>query len=549
MGAVRGVLLDESVLLSDDGDDGPLLKPGAEAVLRRLRYSDLRVGFCHDGEVSAQKVKTLKHMENFSRCCLKKQLLEAAFLQKTARMHSYTCISLTAPDIINSFNQVLLEWGIAGDGCFYVTSKKHEAAAYEIVGQSWVIVHIGVDCCYTTNNEFLFIEKLEQLPLAICCFTKKALKNLSLLIIGYLMKPSREEDFAKAATLNSEQRGAFPMYPPKNRLMFVPLSFEFPLESQLQVVDAVLHKATDEIINFKPNTSTEFSEGVSFSTGMRELERFIKDHPECCLIDPLKNIYPLLDRHQIQQILLGLQEINMQDHCRLRAPYFLKVHFLELYFFAAYIVYCNKIKPEKIDAFNEPNLRDQLSEANLSFPIIVKPQIACGVGDAHNMALVFKFEDFKGLHVPLPAILQEYLDHGSLIYKFYVLGTNVFHAVKKSMPNASFLVSSQEKNGLKPITFDSLKSLPVATDDQFSVDRLKGGKELDVDLVNSAASWLKIKLDLTIFGFDLVIQEDSGDHVIVDLNYLPSFKEVPNADAIPAFWTAIRSSYESRKTN
>ncbi|KAG6506752.1 hypothetical protein ZIOFF_032081 [Zingiber officinale] len=375
MGAVRGVILDESVLLSDDGDDGPLLKPGAEAVLRRLRYSDLRVGFCHDGEVSSQK---------------------AAFLQKTARMHSYTCISLTAPDIINSFNQVLLEWGIAGDRCFYVTSKKHEAAAYEIVGQSWVIVHIGVDCCYTTNNEFLFIEKLEQLPLAICCFTKKALKNLSLLIIGYLMKPSREEDFAKAATLNSEQ----------NRLMFVPLSFEFPLESQLQAVDAVLHKATDEIINFKPNTSTEFSQGVSFSTGMCELERFIKDHPECCLIDPLKNIYPLLDRHQIQQILLGLQEINMQDHCRLRAPYFLKVHFLELYFFAAYIVYCNKIKPEKIDAFNEPNLRDQLSEANLSFPIIVKPQIACGVGDAHNMALVFKFEDFKGLHVPLPAILQ-----------------------------------------------------------------------------------------------------------------------------------------------
>lgn len=43
MAAVRGVLLDESVLLSDDGDDGPLLKPGAEAVLRRLRYSDLRV--------------------------------------------------------------------------------------------------------------------------------------------------------------------------------------------------------------------------------------------------------------------------------------------------------------------------------------------------------------------------------------------------------------------------------------------------------------------------------------------------------------------------
>lgn len=50
--------------------------------------------------------------------------------------------------------------------------------------------------------------------------------------------------------------------------------------------------------------------------------------------------------------------------------------------------------------------------------------------------------------------MQEYVDHGSLIYKFYVLGTNVFHAVKKSMPNANLLVSSQEKNGFKPITFD-----------------------------------------------------------------------------------------------
>lgn len=45
------------------------------------------------------------------------------------------------------------------------------------------------------------------------------------------------------------------------------------------------------------------------------------------------------------------------------------------------------------DAFNEPNLRDQLSEANLSFPIIVKPQIACGVGDAHNMVIWFLFQE------------------------------------------------------------------------------------------------------------------------------------------------------------
>lgn len=46
-------------------------------------------------------------------------------------------------------------------------------------------------------------------------------------------------------------------------------------------------------------------------------------------------------------------------------------------------------------------------------------------------------------------------------------------------------------------------------------------------------------------GFILIqVEEKTGDHVIVDLNYLPSFKEIPDDIAIPAFWDAIRSKYE-----
>ncbi|URD77640.1 Inositol 1, 3, 4-trisphosphate 5/6-kinase [Musa troglodytarum] len=254
MGAVRGVLLDESVLLSDDGSGNPRLKPGAEVLLRRLRYSNLRV---------------------------------AIFLQNTARIYSFSCVSLDAPDAKYSFNQLLLDWGIARDNCFYVTSKRHDAFTHEIQNQGWLTVCVGVDSGSVMNKEFLFINKLEELLITVCSLSKKA--------------------------------------------------------------------------------------------------------------------------------------------------------------------------------------------------------------------LVFKFEDFKEICVPLPAILQ---------------------------------------------------SLPVATDDQFSVGRLQADiQSLDVDLVKSAANWLKTELDLTIFGFDVVIQEDTGDHVIVDLNYLPSFKEVPDTDAIPAFWTAIKSAHEARKTN
>lgn len=101
-------------------------------------------------------------------------------------------------------------------------------------------------------------------------------------------------------------------------------------------------------------------------------------------------------------------------------------------------------------------------------------------------ALVFETEEFSNLAVPLPAVLQvqvqhfffswisfplvksffhyaafsswhaqehfqEYIDHGSKIFKFYVIGDKVFHAVRNSMPNASFLKSS---SGSEPLTFN-----------------------------------------------------------------------------------------------
>ena len=50
--------------------------------------------------------------------------------------------------------------------------------------------------------------------------------------------------------------------------------------------------------------------------------------------------------------------------------------------------------------------------------------------------------------------LQEYVDHSSTLYKFYVLGEKVFYAVKKSTPNADILMKLSESNGLKPLVID-----------------------------------------------------------------------------------------------
>lgn len=52
----------------------------------------------------------------------------------------------------------------------------------------------------------------------------------------------------------------------------------------------------------------------------------------------------------------------------------------------------------------------------------------------------------------------------------------------------------------EPLTFCSLKSLPVSKE-ELRVDDHK----LDLELVKDAAKWLRTRLDLTIFGFDVVV--------------------------------------------
>jgi hypothetical protein len=68
---------------------------------------------------------------------------------------------------------------------------------------------------------------------------------------------------------------------------------------------------------------------------------------------------------------------------------------------------------------------EQLKAAGMKLPVIVKPAAACGVAAAHSMAIVLRAAGFAGLRVPLPASVQEYIDHGARLHKVYVLGAQV----------------------------------------------------------------------------------------------------------------------------
>ncbi|XP_014494849.1 inositol 1,3,4-trisphosphate 5/6-kinase 4 isoform X1 [Vigna radiata var. radiata] len=476
MGVVRGVILDESVLLTESDVDqtASTLRPGAESLTRILFLSKIHRGIAYGSGLLDDKVSILK---------------------RTADLYSLDCFALN-----DSGSEAGPGWSNTDDGSvIYLISNK--VFSPKLSRYNWLIVVLNVggeSSCHDPN--ILQIESLEELPLTICRINKKLIGN-NAVTVGYTMKPSRVEDFAK--------RGAFPLCPTQQGLMFVPLMSNLSLSSQLKDVDIVLHKATDEILSIEDNKPT-------FTQNMRALQKYLDQHPDICVIDPLSYVYPLLDRLEIQQVLLGLVELNTEGKCLIRGAHF-----------------------SNVDNFDEFDFATGLSEARLSLPCIVKPKVACGVSDAHKMAIVFRLDDFKNLSVPLPAVIQEYVDHSSTLYKFYVLGDKIFYAVKKSIPNADILMKSSSGDELKPLLFDSLKSMPTA-------DSITSNESIDLKLVTDAVDWLRRRLHLTIFGFDVVIQEGTHDHVIVDVNYLPSFKEVPDDIAIPALWEAIRNNFDCR---
>lgn len=62
------------------------------------------------------------------------------------------------------------------------------------------------------------------------------------------------------------------------------------------------------------------------------------NHVDCCVVDPLSNICPVLNRLEIQHILLGLKDLKSSGSHTIRAPHFLKV----IFFFFPFEYFCFK---------------------------------------------------------------------------------------------------------------------------------------------------------------------------------------------------------------
>jgi len=343
-----------------------------------------------------------------------------------------------------------------------------------------------------------------------------------------------------------------------------------------QVVDVFLHKATDffedrntieteqEKYNFG-NTSKAASMTISGSGSVPQYRaelHFLLEKLEssgCCIIDPLESLEVVIDRVQMAHALDAACKAARKLALPVRTPAWHLIH-----------------------KFSADILRTASTVSKVSLPCVVKPQIACGIEESHQMAFVLHpLGLHSDLNVPLPALLQEYIDHNSAVWKVYVAGNQVFSAQKRSTPNlqplreilASHVSSGWDDGGggvaggeeeedldiPTSIEFNSLESLPTSlpwlrriTDSSSAgatgaLAPQMPAAMMHSDFLTQLAQVLKKHLSLTLFGFDVVFDYAAGEAVILDLNFFPSFRGIPKAPM--ALRTTLLEKYKAHDKN
>lgn len=224
------------------------------------------------------------------------------------------------------------------------------------------------------------------------------------LLVGYVMKHSRQ--------LALEKAGMLPLLPTEG-LCFAPLVLSRPLADQAPC-RLLLHKLTDSL---QPSSSGAGGSSAGSSGEVAQLspeaQRFLQQAAQAeaatgvRLVDPMPAVQRVIDRAALAELLDRLTLAVRQAFIPMRSPAWTLV-----------------------EGFDPVTTPAQLAAAHVRLPCIVKPRAACGVAEAHQMAFVLAEEGFAGLEVPLPAVVQEYVDHGGRVWKVYVAGSQVRQAAQ-----------------------------------------------------------------------------------------------------------------------
>ncbi|KAE8717719.1 Inositol-tetrakisphosphate 1-kinase 1 [Hibiscus syriacus] len=189
----------------------------------------------------------------------------------------------------------------------------------------------------------------------------------------------------------------------------------------------------------------------------------------------------------------------------------------------------SKLRISNIGVPKQITITEVTNSENLgiNFPSIAKPLDADGSETSHKMHLVFEKDGLKNL--PLPFVLQEFVNHGGVIFKVYVAGKYSRCVKRKSLPDIS-----EEKlvNLQGSLPFSQVSNLTAAGGGAEGCEFEKTEMPPE-NLVKELVEGLKEELRLNLFNFDVIRDiKNKDNYMVIDVNYFPGYSKMPDFESV-----------------
>ncbi|XP_010520810.1 PREDICTED: inositol-tetrakisphosphate 1-kinase 3-like isoform X3 [Tarenaya hassleriana] len=223
-------------------------------------------------------------------------------------------------------------------------------------------------------------------------------------------------------------------------------------------------------------------------------------HPDVTVLDPPDAILHLRNR---QSMLQCVADMNLSDSFgRVGVPRQLVI---------------------KKDASSIP---DAVSNAGLRLPLVVKPLVADGSAKSHELSLAYDQHSLRKLEPPL--VLQEFVNHGGVLFKVYIVGEAIKVVRRFSLPD----VSRRELSKSAGVFRFPRVSCAAASADEADLD--PSVAELPPrPLLERLAKELRRGLGLRLFNLDMIREHGTRDRFyVIDINYFPGYGKMPEYEHI-----------------
>ncbi|KAH7576495.1 hypothetical protein ACOSP7_003147 [Xanthoceras sorbifolium] len=288
--------------------------------------------------------------------------------------------------------------------------------------------------------------------------------------IGYALLPKKQKSFIQESLVSlAKSRG----------IDLIKIDTDRPLADQ-GPFDCVLHKLYGE--DWK-----------------KQLQDFQVENPNAVVIDSPDSIERLHNRISMLQVVSELKTENQNETFGI---------------------------PKQIVIYDQETLFDRSASELLKFPVIAKPLVADGSAKSHKMALVFNHDGLNKLKPPI--VLQEFINHGGVIFKVYVVGEYVKCVKRKSLPD----YSEEKLKGLEgSLSFSQVSNLATnekIDDNYYEMMELEDTQLPPQNFITELARGLRKAIKLNLFNFDVIRDTRIGNrYLVIDINYFPGYAKMP----------------------